>query len=248
MTTPANALAALEFERKYLIDQARRDAARHCLEVLCRPDSKYPVGIVTSIYFDTPSLRLLGEKVDSQLYKTKVRLRWYDRPEKSPSPERIAFLELKSRVGSRRAKWRRPVALAPAWLAGVSLSHPGLRRVPDLLDHDPTVAPRGLLPVLEVSYLRRRYRDPVTGCRVALDEAIEVTRVNPRLLAGLGRRRLPHTVLEIKSPRAEPPANLHFLRPLGARLTSFSKYQAAFAAAAASTLSNAHSPLHGQVA
>lgn len=247
MTTPAVTIAALEYERKYLIAATRRDAARHCLEASCRADPSHPVGIVTSIYYDTPGLRLLGEKVDSQLYKTKIRLRWYEHPTEGPRDE-VSFLEVKTRVGSRRAKWRCPVELAPAWLATVPLSHPRLRALPELLEHDPTVAPRGLTPVLTVRYLRHRYRDPSTGARLALDQAIEVSRVNPRLLASLGARRLPQTVLEIKSSRPEPPPSLHFLAALGAELTSYSKYHAAFEAAATSTLSGAHAPLHGQVA
>ncbi|MDX1644149.1 MAG: hypothetical protein R3244_07310, partial [Thermoanaerobaculia bacterium] len=120
--------------------------------------------------------------------------------------------------------------------------------VPARRAHDPTVAPRGLSPVLAVRYLRHRYLDPVTGVRIALDQAIEVSRVHPRFLADIGPRRLPQTVLEIKSTEVEPPAALAVLGGLGARSSSYSKYHAAFRAASASSLAGAHTPLHGQVA
>ena len=47
------------------------------LAAVCHPERAYPPARVVTVYFDTPDLALLGEKIDSDYLKTKVRVRWY---------------------------------------------------------------------------------------------------------------------------------------------------------------------------
>ncbi|MCZ6506576.1 MAG: VTC domain-containing protein, partial [Acidobacteria bacterium] len=173
MTLPADQIETLEFERKYLIPHECIAAAIGCLGAYCRTDERFPASEVHSIYFDTPGLRLLQEKSDGDLYKTKVRLRWYEDPEAGPV-ESTSFLEVKRRVGARRLKWRRRVDLEAAWLSQARLTETRLRAALDRIEIDPTVAVAGLRPVLVVKYLRHRWVDPVTGARVCLDRSISV--------------------------------------------------------------------------
>jgi hypothetical protein len=223
VTLAADEIESLEFERKYLVRPSQAAAATACLRAYCREDERYPEGIVRSVYFDTPGLRLLQEKANSDLYKTKVRLRWYEHPETGETGD-ISFLEVKRRVGLRRLKWRRRLDLSGRELSRMELTDARLQAVVETIDLDPSVAIAGLRPVLVVSYLRRRWQDPITGARVCLDRAITVPRVNRRLIAGPTTGALSAVVLEIKNPSGLVPLNLGFLAPLGAQQASFSKY------------------------
>lgn len=233
VTTSGERLAGLEFERKFVIPRTRLEPTLRCLAALTRRDERFPDGIVSSIYYDTPSFRLLHEKIDSHLYKTKVRLRWYEDPSLGPVDE-TSFLELKSRVGLRRSKRRLSTSLMASFLSAAPLTDPAIQEIPSLLPNDPTVSPRGLAPVLVLRYRRRRYLDPLTGSRISLDTRISIGRTNPRLLAGGAHAVLPQLILEIKNSTGRVPVNLHFLRALDAEATSFSKYHAGFAALAVS--------------
>ena len=102
-TTESERLSAADFELKFVGERWRAKPLRRLLERLCRPDPAFPTGTVFTIYYDTPSLECLDEKRNSDYLKTKVRLRWY-RVEGRPTDS--AFLEVKSRVGSRRDKLR----------------------------------------------------------------------------------------------------------------------------------------------
>jgi hypothetical protein len=228
VTTTSRHLEALEFERKFLLPESTLDVAVRGLRALVRADDRHPQSIVSSIYYDTPSFRLLNEKTDGQLYKTKVRLRWYEEPG-AGTTEASSFLEVKSRIGTRRSKWRRAIDLPAGYLAGARLTDPVIGRVPLLLEEDPTVALRGLVPVLVVRYRRHRFVDPLSDDRISIDDRITVPRTNPRLLGGSAHVRPRQVVLEVKSSTGRSHLRLGFLKHLGARAAAFSKYHAAVA-------------------
>src|SRR5687767_2212420 len=122
---PAPSGAALERELKFVLPEAQAAGALSLLRALCRPDPRYGAARVSTIYYDTPALQLLGEKLDSDFYKLKVRLRWYE----SPDLEATSFLELKSRVGSLRHKARVATPLRARWLDTASLEERALIEV-----------------------------------------------------------------------------------------------------------------------
>jgi hypothetical protein len=231
MTLSADQIESLEFERKYLLPPSAVAAAAACLSTFCQKDARYPTGIVQSIYFDTPGLRLLQEKANSDLYKTKVRLRWYEDPA-THLAGKFSFLEVKRRVGVRRLKWRREHELPGSLLGSMELSDPRLAAVVDEIEFDPSVAVAGLRPTVRVAYLRDRWRDPLTGARICLDRSIRAPKVNRRLLTGPTGGVLPVAVLEIKNSSGTVPPGLRFLAPLGAQIASFSKYSECFDAVA----------------
>ena len=141
-----------------------------------------------------------------------------------------------SRLGTLRHKSRVPVDQPPAWLDAVALHDPTLPGLPALLPGEERVPRTGLFPYLVVRYLRRRFVEPLTGSRVALDTAISVDRVNRRFLGYVRPLALDATVVEVKNSSGELPASLRCLLRLGARRESFSKYAACFEAALAPRL------------
>ncbi len=218
--------AYLEHELKLLLPAGRLPTALTMLRALCREDPHHPANIVVSIYYDTRGFDLLQDKIDSQRYKTKVRLRWYEEPNSAP-PSSASYAELKYRHGSRRRKIRRPTSLVSAEIRGLPLHHGDQ---PDISAHLPPgvfSAPHRLLPCVTVRYHRRRFIDPLSRTRISLDSLISVNNVNPRLLPNGSPRRLEPAIIELKNASGEIPGRLRGLLHCGAHLASFSKYASA---------------------
>ena len=223
--TDHHRLAGADFELKFVGERWRGESVRRWLRLVCRPDPAFPESTVYTVYYDTPTLDGLREKRNSDYLKTKLRLRWYLVGERVMDP---AFLEVKSRFGSRREKRRVPLPFQSSWLTRGSLDIPSLRRVPPLLRHAGFVAPDDFRPVLLVRYRRHRFIEPQTGLRASLDCGIDAPAVNraegltPVLLP------LPVTVFEFKGQRDHLPESLRALTTLGFRKASFSKYAACY--------------------
>lgn len=221
-----------EHEIKYALSSRRIAAAGAALAALCRPDPRYPVNQVLSLYYDTLRLDSLAEKVDSQFVKSKVRVRWYRDRWGAVDPG-MAVLERKERLGTLRRKTRLPLDRSPVWLDGAALHDPGLQALPALFPATARVPRTGLFPYVTVRYLRRRFVEPLTGSRVSLDTRIAVERINRRLLGY--RHPLPFdgAVVEVKNSSGELPPVLRCLLRLGARRASFSKFAVCFGSALA---------------
>lgn len=230
---PAGEEAELEHELKFLLPASRIAPALTCLSKLCRPDPKYPANEVHSLYYDTPGLELLYGKLNGDLYKTKVRLRWY----RSAAADNDGwgdggtFIEIKQRFGTRRKKIRAQAPWRADWVAGNSLGHADLLAAPASLGPAGTAMAGWLQPYLVVSYLRRRFDDPLSGSRISLDTKLAVERVNPRRLALRPASLSTVAVLEIKNRHGEVPASLDPLLTIGSSRAAFSKYGACFSAA-----------------
>ena len=212
--------AALEREIKFVLPEAQAAGALCMLQALCAPDPRFRAARVSTIYYDTPGLQLLGEKLDSDYLKQKVRLRWYQ----SDDPEATSFLEVKSRVGALRQKVRVATPLQARWLDGASLEDRALMDVLTLLQPLVASLPQPLLPVLMVRYERHRFVDAVTGARVTLDRAIEAPRARRGLFHAGFAVRLGLAVVEIKGQEDNLPRTLRPLAHLGMRRGAFSKY------------------------
>ena len=93
-----------ERELKFVLPDGRVDLARRWLDRICSRDPEFPAAVVWTIYYDTPRLASLGEKINSDYLKQKIRVRWYsDLDGRAAGP---AFVEAKLRVGNRRFKVR----------------------------------------------------------------------------------------------------------------------------------------------
>jgi len=218
----------VEFEVKYLLQSHAVDSVARFLHTRCKPDPSFQSSIISSIYFDDNELRSLSEKLNSDFLKRKVRLRWY-RNTASGDHYKDVFLEVKDKRGAKRIKMRAPFDLTPDMLEREELANlQGLLRgrLP-MPGHEAIVShPQ---PVLEIRYRRERYIEPLSGCRVSLDQQIEVPRINRHLLPGASPARLQTALVEIKGDQADLPSPLRPLIGLGARKASFSKYLAGYA-------------------
>lgn len=221
-TTPESAVGSLPHEQKWLYPVHLAPAVQAFLGGVLRPDPAFPIGAVSSVYFDTPGLDSLAEKQASDYLKTKIRVRWYD-------GGGTAFWEIKRRIGSRREKLRGDLGLPATTAAGLDLDDPRWLAVPAELRRQGLPLVPDLRPSIEVRYRRRRFVDPATGARVALDDGIRRGRTAARL-GGPGVGELPWAVVEVKHPRADLGGPLFALAALGGRRVSFSKYGALFAA------------------
>lgn len=223
---PGPARGDLQRELKFVLPLARAGIARHLLQALSRPDDRYPAAIVSTIYYDTPDLRLLFEKLDSDYLKTKVRLRWY-KPLGGTGGADTAFLEVKSRVGSFRDKARMAAPLAPGWLDRADLDDPTLVDVVGRAASLGVELPGPLLPALLVRYRRHRFVEVVSGARISLDFDIEAVRGRPGLFRSGAPAFLDEAVIEVKGDSEDLPRVLRPLAHLGLRRAAFSKYAAA---------------------
>ena len=214
----------METELKYAIPAYRTRLAIRLLDRFCDPDASFPVGVVSSIYYDSRDWAYLGEKRNSDYLKTKVRLRWYEQGESDSMPPGNSFAEVKSRTGSRRVKIRVPTNYTSTELAAMELDDPQLLRVPAALIAAGAPIRHSLFPAFTVRYSRRRYIDRSTGSRIAIDYAITSPKVNRAMLARTSPCILGLSVLEVKGVGDEFPLGLRSLSKLGFRREAFSKY------------------------
>jgi hypothetical protein len=216
----------LERELKFVFPAARGVLARSLVETVCKADAEHPAGTLSTVYFDTPNLQLLGEKVDSDYLKTKVRLRWYS-PIGGHDDLAPAFLEIKSRIGDRRQKVRVKTPLTAATLRDLAFDRVEFDDVLELARPLGIRLPARLLPVLLVRYDRYRFVEPMSSSRISIDMNIGAPRGYHRLVRDAAPVVLQHAVLEVKGAGAELPRVLHPLIRVGARRGSSSKYAAA---------------------
>jgi hypothetical protein len=229
--TPETALpdappARLERELKFLLPEGRAAAALALLRALCRPDRRHASNVVSTIYYDTPGLQLLDEKIHSDYLKAKVRLRWY-RTEGDGPPTGPSFLEIKRRVGALRTKTRTATPLDPAWLERAQLEDPALIEVLELAAPLGVPLPKPLVPALLLRYRRHRFVEPVSGARLSLDTDLVVVRGRTGLFRGAAPTAIATAVLELKGDTGDLPRTLQPLARLGPRRAAFSKYGAA---------------------
>ncbi|MGD8817062.1 MAG: VTC domain-containing protein [Acidobacteriota bacterium] len=216
-----------EHEIKLVTPVARAAAVSAWLAGRCLPDPKYPVGGVTSIYYDNRDTELLRYKVNSDFLKYKVRARWYGDPRNDTVLE-PAFIELKRKVGGRRFKTRLPLDVPAAQIATTQPSALLLRNLLASLRSQGHWVRTDLQPFLRIAFRRHRFVDPTTSSRISVDFDIRGCSVNPALLPQSNPAALAHAVIEVKGPAAELPRRLACLRDMGCWPESFSKYARCF--------------------
>jgi hypothetical protein len=223
-TEPALPTAAGDRELKYSLQAGRVGMVRRMLASSCRPDPEHPAACVWTIYYDTPQLTSLGEKINSDYLKVKVRVRWYsDVEHRSTGP---VFIEVKRRVGACRDKVRVQAPFAAEDLAQWDLRDERLRSLPLLLRARGIDLPELRHPVVLIRYRRDRFVDPVSRARVNLDSEIAAVAVHPSFASSWDPRSLEVGILEIKGQLEDLPIALRPAVRLGARKESFSKFVA----------------------
>jgi len=218
----------MEFELKHVFNNSQQQGIIEFVKSRCIPDPKYQAAKINSIYFDSLDLHSLDEKLNSDFYKTKYRLRWYQERQTENLSE-TAFMEVKQREGGTRSKQRIVSSLTPKELHNMQLDDPRLLNMPhELIEHN-IFCQWQLFPAILIEYTRMRFIDPIFGYRISIDFDIHARKFNSNMLP----RALPNTlnsgVLEVKGDSTELPRTLKPLINLGLRKASFSKYLACYA-------------------
>ena len=216
-------------ERKLLVDPKRLGLIRAWLAHACAPAPAYPVGQVSSCYYDTPDMDEYFASADGDLYKHKVRLRWYGSV--AGDGNAIAFVELKSKQGAETAKRRAPLTVPALALAdeefGVVLPRETLTRYLLGFGHRP---PLDLRPTVVVTYHRYRFVDRQSQMTLSLDSSIRAW------LPGAARCSRPVqlgvAVVELKGRTVALPPLLRPLARFAPVWSAFTKYGAAIEALA----------------
>jgi len=216
-----------ERELKFTLSAARAHLARRWLDSTCRRDPQYPAAIVWTVYYDTPSLVALGEKINSDFLKRKIRVRWYS--DLNGAVAGPAFVEAKLRIGTRRAKIRERLPYPAEEVARWDLQDPRLGAFPLMLREHGVLRQESWIPTMLIRYRRDRFVEPLSRSRISLDSDIAAVAVNPRFLAVSDRSPLGTAVLEVKGVGDRLPPALHSLLPLGIHKSSFSKFLAVYA-------------------
>jgi hypothetical protein len=224
---PQPVQGAGERELKFTMPAARAHLARRRLDTLCRRDSEFPAAIVWTIYYDTPALASLGEKINSDYLKRKIRVRWYSDLDGRPSGP--AFVEAKLRLGTQRSKVRARLPFSAEEIAQWDLQDPRLMTAPLLLREHGVLGHASWQPMLLLRYRRDRFIEPLTRSRVSLDSDICGAAANARFSSAPNLSPLATAVLEVKGRSDELPAPLRPLLALGMRKASFSKFLVVYA-------------------
>lgn len=213
-----------EHETKYIFHNTSAASLIRWLQLRCVDDPRFPTGIISSIYYDTKDWLLLHEKLNSDYYKTKFRVRWYEALGNEEHPDR-SFVEIKYKIGATREKIRFESKYSGKELAAKDLTDPDLLSLQQQARKKGARIPFSLYPAFQIRYKRFRFLEPKTRCRICIDYDIQAPRVNSRMLNCAKPLAVLNTgVVEVKGSIAELPDTLHQLTALGCRKQAFSKY------------------------
>lgn len=217
-----------EFEQKYIFTNSQAPILEALLRTCCREDSQYKCSKVMSIYLESLDGSSYSEKINSDYYKTKYRVRWYEDPSQSEvvseSPGIVpVFLEKKCKMGSQRKKYRESVQCSLDEMKNNDLASLYHQKWKFHFYESGTTC--NLEPYIQISYIRKRFYDPLSNSRISLDFNIRVERSNPLYAPPPCTTELSSGVLEIKRDSPDSPEVLHHLTHNVTRKTSFSKYE-----------------------
>lgn len=216
-----------EHETKFILSNQLAPKLIAWLRDKCDLDPEYPTGKISSIYYDTRNWALLGEKINSDYTKTKVRLRWYsDFVTGKPLPK--SFLEVKFKIGSARRKLRLASELDVEWIVNTTLSDVAFLQIPRLMQGKGVSIPGTLYPAFQIDYTRVRFIDPLSGARLCVDYNIHAARSNKNMLNKMRTCSLHNAVFELKEKKGDLPDWLHQVSAFGCRKGSFSKFAACY--------------------
>lgn len=224
-TTVSTAPPTQRFERKFFVWPRNIGFAYTLLRQICRPDSEYPEGLVSSLYFDNADLEQYTRSASGDLKKDKVRIRWYDELEDYQETVPV-FIELKKRQGFASIKQRERL-LVPAHKLELAHLGSGIVSKTELIE---TIARFGyypelpLRPIIKISYFRYRFNEMLTGTRVSFDYNIRSSMIAPELGNRERELRLAGAVIEVKGPTIELPITLRRMKRLDTDWSRFSKY------------------------
>ncbi len=218
-----------DFEMKYTFHISCLSGLIQYFDMHYPVDGEYPMAKVQSIYMDDSRMSSYAEKVNSDFFKTKYRIRWYEgiSPSSSDeSTETYVFFEKKMKEGVQRNKKREKIYLPTDEILKKPLHHSchkywkeqfvkyGVRK--------------NIEPLIQISYLRRRYLEQHSLTRINLDYNITVEKTNQLYFPGTVGMPLATGVLEVKRPVFCPPESLAYVTRNMVKKDNFSKYEQCF--------------------
>lgn len=215
------------YEIKYLLSAAQKEALLQAMQPHMKLDA-YGRTTLRTLYFDTPTYRLIRRSLEKPVYKEKLRIRSYQ----AAGPDDPVFVELKKKYKSVVYKRR---LILPERQA-MTCFHEGLplplhSQIAEEIDYFRAYyAP--LHPSVFLSYEREAYYDLEDGgLRITFDENILYRTQNVSLGSAIGGTPLlapGQTLMEIKTPGGLPLWVTHALNEQKLFKTSFSKYGSAY--------------------
>lgn len=215
------------YELKYMLTREQKALALEVMEPYMSLD-QYGHSTIRNIYYDTDSFRLVRRSIDHPIYKEKLRVRSYKRPE----AQELVFVELKKKYRSVVYKRRlsMPMEQATAWLSGNGALAPDTQ-IGQEIEYCREFY-QSLQPAMFLFYEREAfYSKSGDTFRVTFDENILARRTNLSLdteAQGASIIDPDHVLMEIKTGGGIPLWMIHFLTLAGIHKTSFSKYGTAY--------------------
>ncbi|MBO4569277.1 MAG: polyphosphate polymerase domain-containing protein [Candidatus Methanomethylophilaceae archaeon] len=191
------------YELKYLMDE---DQARNVFQALSEHMSLdgYGHSTIRNIYLDTEDFLLARRSIERPLYKEKLRIRSYGRPEEDGT----VFVELKKKFDSVVYKRRvaMPLEKAMGWFSSPEGRGPRTQ-IGDEIDFMKTRYP-GIRPAMLLTYEREAYQPKDGGdLRITMDSNIlaRLDDIDLRAEAG-GHPVLPegYSLMEVKTMYGYP--------------------------------------------
>ena len=223
-----NLPASPELELKFVLPGSLAPVLLPWLQATCLPHPEFPVARTSSVYYDTADWRLLNEKLGSDYFKQKVRLRWYagTRDDRPAGP---AFIEAKLKEGARRDKVRFRLPEPAGHWAATDLESAAFSEALEALRSEGLTDLGRLRPAFQIGYRRHRFVHPFSRSTLCLDTDILVERVHRNRFRHRPCGPLSLAVLEQKGPLDRLDPAFGDLCRFGARRSAFSKYQHCFA-------------------
>lgn len=215
------------YELKYLLDRRQVEALKRVMQPYMELD-RYGRTTIRNLYFDTDDYRLIRRSLEHPIYKEKLRVRSYRRPQEGEP----VFVELKKKYQS--VVYKRRIALpeldALRWLCD-GTPPPQASQITAEIDYARRFY-ETLHPTVFLSYEREAFRAlDGSDFRLTLDENI-LSRTTELSLGAevwgaplLGREQ---TLLEVKTSGGMPLWLTHFLTQERLFKTTFSKYGVAY--------------------
>jgi len=218
-----------EYELKYAFPSVLAPMLEDHIAAACGKDPLFYFATVKSIYFANRRLTSLQEKINSDLFKTKFRLRWYETAEFARDHETSVvdvFFEKKYKIGAKRQKKRQQEKWCWHDLVANDLSSSYFQRVAqDFNESNNCQDMSDLQPLIQISYKRKRFVDRVTGQRISIDYDIRAERTNRNFLPEPLELQLEESVVEVKGESDSVPPSLQFLIGNFCKKASFSKFE-----------------------
>ncbi len=204
-------------EYKYLVTNNKLAYVTDVLEALHGGSDPFPMGIVDSIYYDTPDLHFYQQSLNGEARKRKFRIRGYGDDTFHQLHLKDKDLTIIKKLKDKIQTTRIIGQVAPNFyeLMPASPLSGTFSAIMALAQHYGQ-----LIPVVRVRYRRRRYR--INDYRLTLDTHVEIMGFSNGIDLHCNYAVLPHHVLEIKT--IDPRPHLPLLGLAKLQQVSYSKF------------------------